>query len=372
LQVREVHGRRDLAAFVDFPYRLHAETALWVPPLRRDVRHLLSKDRNPFFGHADASYFLAEGDGAVVGRVAAVSNRLHNEIHEDDVGFFGLFDCVNDASVAAGLLERAGHWLRDRGHGRLRGPASFSANQEYGLLVEGFDSPPTLLSPYNPPYYSDLLEAHGLRKVKDLWAYEGAYPDDPVPERSMRAAEIVRRRLGVTLRPIDMSRFDEEVDHLKMLYNAAWEQNWGFVPMTDGEIDLMAKQMRPIVRPELVPIAEVDGEPIGFGMAVPDINEILRGNRSGRLFPAALRILWAVRRRRFRRARLVLMGVLPAYRGKGVDVALANWIWTNAAALGVEWGEVGWLLEDNAPVINVAERMTFRRYKVFRVYERPL
>ena len=249
--------------------------------MRRDVELLLSRERNPFFEHAEAEYFLAERNGDVVGRIAGISNRLHNETHEDRVGFFGFFECVDDQAAADALFAAAADWCRGRGHDVLRGPASFSVNDECGLLVDGFGTPPTLMMPHNPPYYVRLVETAGFAKAKDLWVYQGGAEDRyiPVPERLARGTELIRQRMGVTIRPLNLKDFDGEVERIKTLYNAAWEKNWGFVPMTDHEIDHLAEQFRPVVIPDLVPIAEKDGRMIGFGITLPDLNVVFRRRR---------------------------------------------------------------------------------------------
>jgi GNAT superfamily N-acetyltransferase len=338
------------------------------------VETLLSRTKNPFFEHAEAEYFIAERDGDVVGRIAAISNRLHNETHEDRVGFFGFFESIDDQDVANALLEAAAGWCRALGHDVLRGPTSFSVNDECGLLVDGFDTPPALMMPHNPPYYIGLLERAGLVKAKDLWVYQGGSEQGyvPVPERLARATEMIRQRQGITLRSLNMKNFEGEVERIKELYNSAWEKNWGFVPMTEHEIDHLAEQFKPVVIPEMVPMAEKDGKLIGFGIALPDLNVIFRTNRSGRLFPMILRLLWALKMKRIRRARILLLGVVPAYQGKGVDAMLYHWIWTKSAERGIYWGEAGWILEDN-PAMNAGlEKMTFRVYKTYRLYDRRL
>jgi GNAT superfamily N-acetyltransferase len=374
LRVRAARAGRDLKRFIDLPYRLHARDPLWVPPLRRDVEALLSRRKNPFFEHAEAEYFIAERHGDVVGRIAAISNRLHNETHGDQVGFFGFFECIDDQQVANALFRAVGEWCRTLGHDVLRGPASFSVNDECGLLVDGFETPPTLMMPHNPRYYIDLIERAGFTKAKDLWVYQGGSQEQyvPVPERLARATELIRQRQGITLRALNMKDFQGEVERIKELYNAAWEKNWGFVPLTESEIDHLAEQFKPVVIPELVPMAEKDGQLIGFGIALPDLNVVFRTNRSGRLFPMVLRLLWMLKTRRIRRARILLLGVVPAFQGKGVDAMLYHWIWTKSGERGIYWGEAGWILEDN-PAMNAGlEKMTFRVYKTYRLYDKPL
>jgi GNAT superfamily N-acetyltransferase len=368
LEVAPVRGRRDLEAFIALPYELYRGDPRWVPPLRRDVRDLLSRTKNPFFEHAEAEYFLARREDRVVGRIAAIHNRLHNEFHADRTGFFGFFETVNDPAVAAALLDAAEAWLAPRGLDVMRGPASFSTNDEAGLLVDGFDTPPVVMMPHNPPHYATLIEGAGFRKAKDLLAYQRT--DTGLPARLVQGAALAERRYGVRVRPLELGRFDQEVVVIKQLYNASWERNWGFVPMTDHEIDHLAKQLKPVVVPELVLFAERGDETIGFAVALPDLNVALRANPSGRMFPGILKVLWAARK--IRRIRILLLGALPAWRGKGIDVLLFKHVWEKATGKGYNWGEGGWILEDNQAMRNGLERMGFEAYKTYRLYDRPM
>jgi len=219
-----------------------------------------------------------------------------------------------------------------------------------------------------------LLEQAGFRKVKDLWAYRSGTTGglERLPERSARAVEALRRRSGVTLRPLDLSRLEEEAGKIREVYNACWAENWGFVPLTPAEMSHMTGQLRPVLFPELVPLAERDGEVVGFSMAVPDVNHVLRGNRSGRLLPVAPRLLWSLWRKRIPRARVLLLGIRPEFRGKGIDAMLWHWIWARAARHGMSWSEASWILEDNAVMNNALRRLNFSRYKTFRLYDRSL
>ncbi|HWP37695.1 MAG TPA: hypothetical protein VNL18_09125 [Gemmatimonadales bacterium] len=394
--VRPVRTAADLRAFIAFPYRLHRGDPLWVPPLRMDVRKLLSRKKNPFFQHAEAEYFLAEtpadrrisgsGDpvhgerpadqparrparaGEVVGRIAAIHNRAHNEFHGEEIGFFGFFECVDDQAVANALFDAAAAWLRPRKLAAMRGPASFSTNDECGLLVQGFETPPTILNPHNPPYYVRLIEAAGFTKTKDLYQYQVTNPD--MPERLLKGARLIAERKRITLRRIDMKRFDDEIERIKQVYNRAWENNWGFVPMTDAEIDHLAAQLKPVVVPDLVVFAERDGEVIGFAAALPDLNVALKTNPSGRLFPGIVKILWAARK--ITRIRILLLGLLKEYRMTGADALMYHWIWEKGYALGYRWAEAGWILEDNAAMTNALLRMGFEQYKTLRLYDRAL
>ncbi len=337
-----------------------------------DVRAMLSRKKNPFFEHSDAQYFLAERAGEVAGRIAAIQNRKHNRYHQDSVGFFGFFECVDDQAVADALFTVAAEWLRERKLTVMRGPTSFSINDECGLLVEGFDTPPTLLNPHNPSYYVRLIERAGFIKAKDLYQYCASVTDKGIamPERLIRGAQVVADRYQLRARKLDMGHYKDEVQRIKQVYNSAWDKNWGFVPLTDAEIDHIAKQLRPIVVPEGVVFVERGAELVGFAAALPDFNVALKNNPSGWIFPGIIKILWAGRKNR--RLRILLLGVLPEHRKSGADVVLYKWIWEKGYALGFRWAEAGWILEDNAAMNNSLKRNGLEHYKTLRIYDRPL
>ncbi|MCP2261479.1 hypothetical protein LX15_005205 [Streptoalloteichus tenebrarius] len=371
--VEPVRGRRDLTAFVRFPYRLHRDDVDWVPPWERERRAFLDRRRNPFFDYGDVELYLARRGGEVVGRVAAVDNPRHNDFHGTRHGFFGLFDCVDDVEVAGALFAAAAGWLRRRGLDAVLGPTDFSTNRECGLLVDGFGSPPAILMPHNPPYYPALLEACGFAKAKDLWAWDLDVARG-LPERTARVADAVLRRAGVSVRPVDLGDFAGEVERVRELYNASWARNWGFVPMTDREFRCLAAELRRVVRPELALVAEVGGEPVGFGLSLPDMNQALRavGGRLGRYgSPGAWLRLWRAARR-VRRVRILALGVREGYRGRGVDVALTVGMVRAARRLGYTDGEVSWTLEDNRAANRVAEYLGATRSRTYRIYQRPL
>jgi GNAT superfamily N-acetyltransferase len=369
VDVAPVRTGRELEQFIAFPYDLHRRDPMWVPPLRMDVRTILSPKKNPFFEHAEAQYYLARTNGRIVGRIAAIANPPHNALHHDKVGFYGFFESVDDQAVANALFDTAKGWVKQKGYDTLRGPMNPSINDECGLLVDGFDTPPVVLMPHNPRYYVPLHERYGFRKAKDLIAFAGGGPPLP-PERFVRATDVLAKRLGVTLRALDMKRFRSEVELVKRLFNEAWEQNWGYVPMTDAELDHLAKQLKPIIVPELVVFAEIAGRVVGFAVALPDFNVALKHNPSGRLFPGLLKILWYSRG--INRSRIPLLGTIKEYRGKGIDALLYHWIWTRAADRGIYWGEAGWILEDNAPMINALQRLGFSPYKTYRILDKTL
>jgi GNAT superfamily N-acetyltransferase len=367
-QIAPVRGRSDLEAFVALPYDMHRRLPGWTPMLRRDVRATLDPARNPFFDHAERELFLARRAGRVVGRIAAIHDRLHNETHGDRVGIFGFFESVEDPEAAGALFDAAAAWLRARRRDVLRGPLNPSINDEAGLLVDGFDTPSVLMMPHNPRYYPALVEGAGFRKAKDLLAFQSTGTE--LPPRLVAATDVVSKRYGVTCRRIDMKRFPEEVAVIQKVFNTGWQGNWGAVPLTDPEVEHLAAQLKPLVVPDVVLFAEREGCPIGFGAAVPDLNIALRANPSGRLFPGILNVLWASRG--ITRLRVLLLGLVPEWQGRGVDALLYRHIWENGRARGYDWAEAGWILEDNHAMVNGLTRMGFEVYKTYRVYERPI
>jgi GNAT superfamily N-acetyltransferase len=332
-----------------------------------DVRTLLSPKKNPFWQHAEAAYFLARRDGRVVGRIAAIKNDNHNATHQDRVGFYGFFESVDDQDVAAALFDAAAAWLSAKGFDTMRGPMNPSINDDCGLLIDGFDTPPVIMMPHNPRYYVALHERYGFAKAKDLLAYEGSGTGPP--ERYIKIAQRVAERAGITLRPLNMKRFAEDVELIKELYNQAWEKNWGFVPLTGPEIDHLAKQLKPIAVPDLVPFAMQGDRVVGFAVGLPDFNVALKHNPSGRIWGLPL-ILWHARK--IGRARVPLLGTIPEFRGRGIDALLYHWIWTKGAAKGYTWGEGSWILEDNGPMNAGAKALSFRPYKTYRVFDKAL
>ncbi len=373
VQVTPVRGGSEVTAFIRFPYSIYQGDPNWVAPLEMERRDFLNPKKNPFFEFGEVELFLARRGGQVVGRIAAVKDPHYNEFHGTKWGFFGFFECINDVGVARALLDTAERWARERGFDTLVGPMNFSTNADCGLLVEGFDKPPAILMTYNPPYYATLFEACGLAKAKDLWAWELSSSAQP-PEKVVRIAEKIREREGITVRHVRLDDFANEVKRIKAIYNAAWEKNWGFVPMTEAEFDHMAKEMKAVVRPELLLIAEVKGEPVAFSMTLPDANEALKV-ANGRLTTFGLPIglvKLALASRRIRRLRLVTLGIKEGYRRRGLDAILYLDTIRTAKQLGYEGGEIGWTLEDNHLVNRAIESMGGKKSKTYRVYQRSL
>jgi GNAT superfamily N-acetyltransferase len=371
VEIKPVQSRAERRTFIRFPWKIYAgRYPAWVPPLLSEERKRIDPKRNPFFGHGAVQLFLAYRDGRAVGRIAAIENTLHNEFHEDKVGFFGMFESVDDREVAGALLDRAAEWVDGRGLDRLRGPANFSTNEDCGLLVENFDDPPMVMMPYNPPYYEGLLTGWGLEKVKDLLAHKGTVAKFARDRLELLERRIRRSEPRVSVRGLRMDKFDQEVDLVRKLYNAAWERNWGFVPMTDAEVDHMAKQLKPVVDPDLALIGEHDGEPLGFALALPDVNQAIR-HLNGRLFPFGVpKLLWHMRR--INGIRIITLGLKPEYRKSGLATLLYFEVFKRGTGKGHTWGESSWVLEDNQPMLSGLEKMRFWRYKTYRLFEKAL
>ncbi|HEX6941256.1 MAG TPA: GNAT family N-acetyltransferase [Longimicrobiales bacterium] len=368
--VRPVSGRAEQDRFIRLPWRIYAADPVWVPPLLHDVKTVLDRRRHPFHRHAEVEYFLAWRGAEVVGRIAAIVNHRHNEFHGEKTGFFGFFECIDDAAVADALLGTAEDWLRERGMVRVLGPMSFSTNEEAGLgaLVDGFDHPPVVMTAHTPRYYPALFEGAGYVKAKDLLAY---WLDDPrPPERLVQGVERLRKAEGIRIRTLNMKDFAGEVARIKEIYNSAWERNWGFVPMTDEEFDHLARQLKPVVNPRLCGIAEVAGEPVGFALALPDFNRALK-HVNGRLLPFGIfKLLW--HQRKIDTARVLTLGLKPGYRRKGIDAMLYLHIFREGVAAGYYRAECSWILEDNWDMRRGLERMGARVYKTYRIYEKVL
>ena len=366
LEVRPVAERRALHRFVELPWRLHAGSA-WVPPLRRDVHRILDPAQNPFFRHSAAALFLAERNGETVGRIAAIENRRHLETYRDATGFFGFFESVDDAGVAAALFDRAAAWMRERGLRRLRGPTSFTINDECGLLLDAFDLPPVAGMAYNPAYYRGLVEGCGFAKAQDLLAFRLRPAEVPARLAATRPGLV---RQGIVLRPIRLRRLDEEVQRIQQVHAQAWAGNWGAVPLTAEELGWMARDLRQIADPDLVLIAEHQGRPVGISVAIPDVNQILR-HLDGRLFPTGF-LRWLRWSRRVDGLRVLALGVLAGYRRRGVEAAMVAETIAIALRKGYRWAEMSWILESNAPMRRVLERLGAEIYKTYRLYDLDL
>ena len=367
--VRPVRTPKDEKTFIKSQWKFYKGNPYWVPPLLMDRRKLIDRKGNPFYKHASMELFLAERDDEVVGRIGAIINDNHNKEHNENIGFFGFFESVNEQAVANALFDAAQGWLVERGVTAIRGPASPSVNDEYGLLIEGFDRLPAVLMTYNPDYYQGLVESYGFKKVQDLFAYY-IHKDKVFNEKFTRIADVVSRRESLKIRQLDMSRFDEEVKTIRELYSRGWSKNWGEVPMTEDEFNYVAKDLKMIVDPRLVIIAESKGNPVGFGMTIPDINQIMVHNKRGWLIPALVRML--LFKRKIDRVRIIILGVLPEYANTGLGAALFYETGRRCVESGYPHGEASWVNEDNLMMNRGAELMQGTVDKRYRLYQLSL
>jgi len=364
----EASSFRQRRAFLRLPWSIYKGDPNWVPPLLMQVKSTLNTRKNPFYRHARIKLFLARKNGRPAGRVAAIVNDVHNHFHREKAGFLGFFECINDPAVAASLLAVARDWLAGQGMQILRGPASPSTNHECALLVDGFDSPPQIMMPYNPPYYIALLESFGLRKVKDILAYR--LDAAKLSPRVYKLSDFLAARARIEVRPVEPRNFARDIAIIRDIYNRAWERNWGFVPVDDEEFNALAREMKSFYEPSLALIAFANGLPAGFSLTLPNLNEAL-ARINGRLFPFGIFTLMR-QSRRIASGRNLLLGIVPEFRKLGLDILLYRKTVEAAIALGYTYGELSWILEDNIDMRKVLEKLGARVYKTYRFFEMPI
>ena len=382
--VRKVDTKADFDTFLKFPWALYKDDPNWVPPLLSMQRHKLDRTKNSSWKHMEGEYFIAWRGEKPVGTIAAFINHRHNEFWDERIGFFGCFEVYDDQEAANALLDTASRYVEGCGCASIRGPATFSTNEECGILIEGFDEPPVVLYSYNYPYYPRLMEnAPGFEKAMDLHAYyltlAGARTGGAV-EKTTRITRKNNERRGITVRGPDTKHLKQEFAALRTIYNAAWEKNWGFVPLTDEELDELVKDLGTYFEPDLTYFAEVDGQPVGFLLGVPDMFQALHPAypRPGKPEIVTLaRTLWHWKiRPSITRIRIPLMGVKDGYRGIGIEAAMFAALYEKAIRLAPRRGWVyadgGWVLETNEPMRRLCAMYDGRVYKRFRIYERTL
>jgi GNAT superfamily N-acetyltransferase len=364
----EILPEANIAEFTALPYKLYEGNALYIPELKTDFKRLLAQA--PFWQHAERELFIARRSGRPVGRVAAIINHNHNNYWLDKTGFFGFFECEDHQETAAALTAAAAAWLRQKGCAQMRGPLNPDSNHVCGVLLDNFDKEPCIMMPYNPPYYDGLLRAAGLQKVKDLLAFERTDKDSFSP-RMEKIMQRILKNHSVKMRAINLKKFNEEVETVREIYNASWAQNWGFVPITPQEIQNTAKQLKLIIRPELTCIIEYDGKPAGFAVSVPNMNHVLK--ILGGVFGGPIKLLRALSAwRKIRDCRMIMLGVHPDYRGKGLELLLVRNIVVEGMAKGWNKAELSWILEDNAAIIQTMLEAGCRRTKTYRIYQKDL
>ncbi len=375
VSIRPVRSRRELKRFVKVPFRLHRDHPQWVAPLIFERMEFLNREKNPYFEHAEAEYFIAERDGEPVGRITAQLDRNWDETQGGNDAMFGFFETADDAGVAAALLEAASEWAREKGRDRILGPMDFTTNDEIGILIEGYELRPMILENWHPPYYKELIEGAGFGKAMDLLMWELQFGDLKQGERFdpaiHAAAEKALRDEGVTIRNISMRNLPAEMRAFSEVYNEAWGSNWGFVPATDAEIEFHAKLLKQVIDEDWAFIAEKEGEPVGAALTLPDINQVM-ARMNGRLLPTGW-LEFLLGRRKIDQLRVLALGVKHEYRHTGVAAGLYLKHLETAARPGtIGGGEMGWILETNGAMNRAMEGMGGRVVKKYRVYEKAL
>lgn len=368
MNIVPVEDHQTLERFIRLPWSIYKDDRYWVPPLISQERRLFNRQVHPFYEHAEVGLFLAQDEeGHPLGRIAAIVNHQHLTTYHDQTGFFGFFETVDSPEVAGRLLSAARDYLKQHGMTRMRGPASFSSNEQWGLLIEGFGASPVIMMPYNLPYYERLLTGYGLTKCKDLYAYYVDRAGLKVSDRLLRIAERLKARADVVVRHPDMKRFDRELRIIREVYNRAWQANWGAVPMTEAEMEYLAHDLKSLIRPELALIAEVAGNPAGFCLSLPDYNPILK-KLNGHLSPLGLlKAFWL--KRRIKTLRLITLGVVKEYQKRGIDVIFYLETIKQGLRLGYQAAELSWVLEDNDLMNRTIQSLGARIYKRYRLYE---
>jgi len=370
LAIQPIRTSRDLESFIRLPWRLYHDDSNWTPPLLTSERKLFDRTLNPFWKHAEAEHFLARRNGRIVGRISAIVNRTHNELHGEKTGFWGFYECERDAEASLALFRAAEEWMRSRGMERSLGPANPSINDTAGLLIDGFKWPAFVLMTYNPRHYVEQVEAAGYGKAMDLWAYILLHKE-LVREKIDRVANEVAARAEVTIRNVEMKHFERELRLINEIYNDAWEKNWGFVPMTEDEIRFVAEDMKSIVLPELVYFAYYRGEPVAFSLAVPDINHLLRKCK-GRLFPFGWFYFLKFNIRKIPTFRVIALGVRKKYQHLGMGTLFYKRYFDEGLRLGYKAAEMSWILEVNEPMNKPLQNMGGKPYKTYRMYDKRL
>ncbi|MBM4399841.1 MAG: GNAT family N-acetyltransferase [Candidatus Cloacimonetes bacterium] len=371
VEVRPVISKKDLMMFIMLPFRLYKDDPNWVAPLINDQKKFFTPMENPYYQHSEVMLFLAWENGKAIGRITAQTNTRHNLEHKDKVGFFGFFECEDNQAAADALFAKAVEWNKSRGMDTVRGPMNFSVNDECGLLVEGFNTPPFVMMTHHLPYYERLIVSAGFSKVKDLYAY--LLERKTMPEKIEKAAQyIMKRNNGLAIRTLSKNKkqMKEDIATIFKVYRKAWEYNWGFVPVTEAEFDHLVKTLLPIVEPDLVLIAEVNGEPAGFSLALPNYNEVLKVMH-GRVNPITVtKALF--KSKRIRSARAITMGVIKEYQKRGIDIVFNYHSYKNGLPKGFFKGEFSWVLEDNVMMIREAEMLGAHIHKVYRLFDKAI
>lgn len=367
IRIAQVSGKKDLETFIRLPWKIYKDFPNWVPPLLLERRKILDRKRNPFYNHSQIELFIAYRGNEPVGRIAAIKNDMHLKYHNDSCGFFGFFECINDMEAAGKLFDSAKEWIKSKGLTAVMGPANPSSNDDWGLLIEGYEYPPAFMMPYNPPYYSRLIEGYGFRKEKDLNGYKISDENVTGSDKITRMIRAIKERYKIEIKKVNMKDYAGELNKVKYVYNSAWAPNWGFIPLTDEEINSVANDLKPLIEPNLLLFVESEGKTIGFTLTLPDYNQVFR-KMNGRIYPFGI-FKFFTGRRKITLARILTLGIIPEFQKKGIDALLYWELVNNAAELGIRSGEASWILEDNEMMNKVILNIGGRLYKKYRIYK---
>ena len=372
INIIEVKSAKEKKRFIDFPHELYKDDPNYVPEIYIGQKELLSEKKNPFFHHSKVQLYLAYEGNKIVGRIAAIRNNEYNRYADVNVGFFGLFDMVENYGVAKKLLDTAVGWVKKENLNAVLGPTNFSTNDTAGLLVDGFDRPPVVMMVYNKPYYADFLEQYGFKKQMDMLAYH--VTEETVNMKSVRITKMLGERLakkGIEVRKVNMKNFKQEVNTIREIYKNAWDKNWGFVPPTDAEFNHLAEGLKMVVDPDFALIAEHGGKAVAFALAVPDINVIAKNIKKGRLLPTGIfKLLF--QKKKIKRLRILLLGVLEDYRKMGIEGIFYGRIISRGMEKGYNEAEASWILDNNEMMKKGVEGVNMVAYKRYRIYEKKL
>ncbi|MCA9908631.1 MAG: GNAT family N-acetyltransferase [Anaerolineae bacterium] len=378
IEIRKVATAQELRAFIEFPWTLYKNDPNWIPPLVSMRRDVLDKKRNPAWEYLDGDYFCAWRNGQLIGTVAAFINQRHNEYHDEQIGWFGAFETIEDEHVAQKLLDTAADWVRAKGYTTIRGPQTLTTHEEVGLLIDGF-TPPVLQMVYNPPYYRSFIEDAGFQKSMDMYSFflsSDQAAEGGLNGRLMRIAQSIMKRNKITIRQANPRNMRSEFELIKDIYNSAWEKNWGFVPLTERELDMVVEALGMIVDPRMLFFASVEDEPAGFILAVPDMNQVFQRVRPRPGVPELLSLLQVVWHWKVRHVvdgvRVPLMGVKTKYRGRGVDAVMYSHILESVINCGYKNSDSGWILATNEAMVSIAKNFGSQIYKTYRLYEKAL
>ncbi len=372
VSILEVSSKREIKNFIDFAHDLYADDAYYVPELYLAQKEMFDTKKYPFYEYGEVKNFLAYDGDRIVGRISAISNPRYNQYHSSNVGFFGFFDCINSTEVSTALFEKASTYLKSKGFDQVMGPTNFSTNETAGLLINGFENSPKIMMTYNAPYYEHLVEQYGFKKEMDLYAYY--IKSNEASEKYLSLSNKLEERLqskGISVRNLNPKDWKNEVAKVKKIYNSAWEKNWGFVPFTDAEFKHLADGLKLLVDKDFAYVAEKGDEAVGFSISLPNINEITKNFKKGRLFPFnILKLL--LNKKKVNSVRIVASGVVEEFRMKGIEAIFFAKNIAEARKRKLDGGEASWILESNGPMRAAAEKLNGQLYKTYRLYSKPL